>query len=365
MQLKRLELSDFRSHQRRQLDFAPGCCVISGANGRGKTNIVEAVVYLATGSSFRGAPNEALVRLGSDAAVVRCAFEREGRDQLVEAELKQRGRSRMLLNRQRVARTADLGEGILVVVFSPDDLELVKGGPGERRRFLDEVGALLHPAHARLKSDLDKILKQRNTLLKQSGGRLDGDTAATLDVWDARLVETGSALAQSRERVVELIEPRVIEAVQDLDHGRGPGGVGLEYLRSWSGDFAGALVETRREELRRGLTLVGPHRDELSITLDAMPSRTHASQGQQRSLALALRLASHRCITDVRGVAPVLVLDDVLSELDPERAAALLDNLPQGQCLLTSAHGVPDGVVPAVVIDLDFEGRPNEPVDAV
>jgi len=360
--IRHLELTDFRSHETLRLDLGDGLCVIVGENGRGKTNIVEAISILATGSSFRGAPVDAMVRVGAQQAIVRAGFSREGRDQLVEAELSSRGRSRYLVNRQKVARTSDLAEGIMIVVFSPDDLELVKGGPGGRRAFLDEVIVGLHPRNARLRSDVEKILKQRNSLLKQSGGRLDSDAEATLDVWDQRLAEAGTALARAREDAVVRLEPELVRAVTELDHGGS--GMFLSYRRSWEGELGGALAAARPDELRRGLTLVGPQRDDLDIGLDAMPARTHASQGQQRTLALGLRLGSQAIISAERRVSPVLILDDVLSELDPGRSAALLESLPEGQCVLTSAQGVPAGVEPERLIDLDAVIATREPFES-
>src|SRR5690606_37977769 len=183
VRVDRLWLHDFRSYRQAELRFAPGLTAVVGANGRGKTNLVEAVVFLSTLASFRGAPNDALVRVGAESAVVRAEGERDGRTRLVEAEITATGRVRAQVNRQRLARTRDLLGALRTTVFAPDDLEMVKGGPAERRRYLDDLLVALHPRHDRTRSDLDRILRQRNALLKQCGGRLDADAEATLDVW--------------------------------------------------------------------------------------------------------------------------------------------------------------------------------------
>jgi DNA replication and repair protein RecF len=335
------------------VSFAPeGLTVITGANGEGKTNLLEAVGWLATLSSFRGAPPEALVRVGASAAVVRGSGTREGRSLLVEGSLEPRGRTRVQLNRQPLRRSRDLLGALRVTVFSPDDLVLVKGGPAERRRFLDDLLVSCHPRWDAVRGDLERVLRQRATLLKQAGGRLTPDVALTLDVWDTQLTSLGETLASGRVDLVARLEPEVVKAYADLAGLAGaPGAVGLSYQAPWrSGDgggLAAALAAARRDDVRRGVSTVGPHRDDLVITLDGLPSRTHASQGEQRTLALALRLGGHAVVTADGGEPPVLLLDDVFSELDPGRASALLAHLPAGQALLTTAGPLPAGVVPA------------------
>lgn len=351
MHLERCSLVNFRNHTELELRLEPGLCVVVGENGRGKTNLVEAIGLLATGGSFRGAPTAAMVQSGAESGIVRATAVRDGRELIVDVEVRANGRSQFRIDRQRVPRLSDLGDGVLAVVFAPDDLDLVKGGPGERRRFLDDVGTARDSRLGRLRSDTERILKQRNALLKQARGRLDGDAEATLDVWDDRLASAGDAMAAARRETVELLRPEFVRLVRGLDHGAG--GVGLEYAASWSGPLLDALIAGRPDDVRRGVTLVGPHRDELAVTLDEMPARTHASQGQQRSLALGLRLASHTIIAAERGTDPLLILDDVLSELDERRAEALLAHLPGSQTLLTSAQGVPAGVQPQTVVSLD------------
>jgi DNA replication and repair protein RecF len=309
--------------------------------------------WLATLSSFRGAPTEALVRTGAQYAVVRAMGEREGRELLLEAQLQPNGRNRVQVNRQPLRRARDLLGSLRATVFTPDDLEMVKGGPGERRRFLDDVLVALHPRNDALRGEVDRIIRQRNALLKQSAGRLDEAGAFTLDVWDAKLAEAGSALADARASLLARLEP-VLGATYDA-LARRPAQVAAVYEAPWRavpGGLAEALARARPDDVRRGVCTVGPHRDEVVLSIEGRPARTHASQGEQRSLALALRLAAHRLVTDETGAPPVLLLDDVFSELDPDRADALLANLPAGQTLLTSASGLPPAAKPDRVLQV-------------
>lgn len=355
MRLDRLWLTDVRSYASAELELSPGLTALLGDNGQGKTNVLEAIGWLATLASFRGAPNEALIRKGADRAVIRAEGEREGRAVLLEAELVASGRNRVLVNRQPLKRARDLLGVLRVTVFSPDDLELVKGGPAERRRYLDDALVASHPRYDALRSEVDKVLRQRNALLKGAGGRLDADAAFTLDVWDAKLVEAGGRLADARRALLERVGP-VLSATYDAVANR-PADVTAAYLAEWAGvGLEAALAQSRTDDVRRGVSTVGPHRDDVDLGIGGFAARTHASQGEQRSLALALRLASHHVITDVTGSPPVLLLDDVFSELDPARGDALLANLPDGQTLLTSAHGLPPKAEPDLVLTV-ADGR--------
>jgi DNA replication and repair protein RecF len=343
--LRHLELTDFRNYAEATLELDRGLTVVTGANGGGKTNLIEAMAWLATLESFRGAPNEALVREGAERAVLRAeVVQEDGRVVAVEAELPATGRHRVQVNRQRLTHTRDLLGVLQVSVFSPDDLALVKGGPGERRRFLDTTLVSLHVKHDVLRTDLERILRQRNVLLKQAGGRLSRDIVTTLDVWDAKLAQVGTALGDARDAVVTELEPLVGKAYADV--AGVPTDVHLRYAPAWrTTGLAAALAAGRAEDVRRQLTLVGPHRDELDIVLAGLPARTHASQGEQRCVALALRLAAHRAVADRAGTAPLLLLDDVFSELDPDRASALMHHLPAAQVVVTTAGPLPAGAV--------------------
>jgi DNA replication and repair protein RecF len=356
VRVRRLWLNDFRSYATADVELAEGLTVILGANGQGKTNLLEGLAYLATLSSFRGAPADALIRDGAASAVVRAEGEREGRQILIEAEVVASGRSRVQINRQRLQRARDLLGALRVTVFSPDDLALVKGGPAERRRYLDDTLVALHPRHDQLRSDVERVLKQRNALLKQAAGgsRFDEAAAFTLDVWDMKLAESGEALATARRDLVDRLEPSASDAYGSLAADSGGGAVEARYDSAWEKvGLAAALAAARRDDLRRGVTTVGPHRDDLQLTIAGLPARTHASQGEQRSLALALRLASHQIVTADTGTAPILLLDDVFSELDPSRSDSLLHHLPRGQSILTSAAGLPAGAEPDRILRLE------------
>ena len=351
MRLDRLWLTDVRSYASAELELAPGLTALLGDNGQGKTNILEAIGWLSTLASFRGVPTEALIRQGTDRAVIRAEGERDGRSILLEAELVAAGRNRVLVNRQPLKRARDLLGVLRVTVFAPDDLELAKGGPAERRRYLDDALVASHPRYDALRGEVDRILKQRNALLKGAGARLDAEAAFTLDVWDAKLAESGGRLAQARQALLARLGP-VLSETYDAVANR-PAEVTATYAADWADTGLGAaLVASRPDDVRRGVSTVGPHRDDVDLRIGGLPARTHASQGEQRSLALALRLASHHLITDITDSAPILLLDDVFSELDPDRSDALLANLPPGQTLLTSASGLPPKARPDLVLEV-------------
>jgi DNA replication and repair protein RecF len=356
MMLHRLWLSDFRSYEQVELELAPGLTALLGDNGQGKTNLLEAIAWLATLGSFRGAPTEALVRRGAPSAVIRAEGEREGRALLLEAQLVPSGRNRVLVNRQPLKRAADLLGVLRVTVFAPDDLELVKGGPAERRRWIDDALVAVHPRNDALRGEVDRVLRQRGALLKQAAmsgaarkATLPEDIAVTLDVWDAKLSQVGAELVAARRALLDRLGPELAATYAAVAGRVAP--VEARYTCSWGEDtLADALVASRADDLRRGVTTVGPHRDDVELSVEGLPARTHASQGEQRSLALALRLATHRVVSEATGSPPVLLLDDVFSELDPDRSDALLAHLPPGQTVLSSASGLPPRAVPDRVL---------------
>jgi len=363
MRVNWLAVQDFRNYTSARLDLAPdGLTVVVGENGHGKTNLLEALGWLATLSSFRGAPNEALVRQDAPSAFVRAEADRDGRRLTVEAEVPRNGAPRVLVNGQALRRSRDLLGAVRVSVFSPDDLALVKGGPSERRQLLDDALVALAPQHAETIAAVERVLRQRGALLRSAGGRATPDVVATLDVWDTKLAEHGAALVIARRALAERLEPVTAKAYASVAQGAAT--IGLRYVPSWSnpddaderGALHAALTAARSDDLRRGVTTIGPHRDELELHIGTLPSRTHASQGEQRSLALALRLAVHEVVTETTGAAPVLLLDDVFSELDPKRSAALLASLPSGQAILTTAGPLPEGAEPASMVRI-HDGR--------
>jgi DNA replication and repair protein RecF len=339
--ISHLELVDFRNYVSGSFELTSGTTAIIGDNGQGKTNLAEALAFLATLSSFRSAPGDALVRVGADTAIIRATVvDDDARESLIEIELAGAGRNRVQVNRQRLQRVRDLLGTVRVTVFSPDDLILVKGSPGDRRRFMDDTLVALAVKYDAVRLEVDRIVRQRNTLLKQAGGRLTDDIEVTLEVWDAKFAEIADQFGYARATLVARLAPMVHEAYEQL--AGIPTAVDLHYEPAWrSTGLAAALSDARTLDLRRGVSTVGPHRDELTLSIAGLPSRTHASQGEQRTLALALRLAGHRLVTERTGSAPVLVLDDVLSELDDHRATALLDHLPAGQVVITTASELP------------------------
>ncbi|MDE0117408.1 MAG: DNA replication/repair protein RecF [bacterium] len=344
MRLRHLWLANFRSYSHLELELPAGTSLFVGSNGEGKSNLLEAVYYLTTMSSFRVTAVDSLIRAGTDVseAVVRGELVAGQRELLLEAALRATGRCRLQVNRQRVRRRELLGL-VPVSIFVPDDLVLVKGGPGERRRFVDHALGQIDPRLDATRADVESILRQRNALLRRAGGRIDSETAVTLDVWDEKLANAGEQLASARRHLVASLEPKAAAAYEEIAVDSTP--VKLSYESSWPpGELGEALGRVRREDLRRGASTVGPHRDDVSVVLAGRPARTHASQGEQRSLALALRLAVHRELADVTGQSPLLLLDDVFSELDPERSKGVLEALRSEQTLLTTAGTLPSGI---------------------
>jgi DNA replication and repair protein RecF len=349
--LRSLRLVDYRNYRELDVMPAPGLTVVIGANGQGKTNLIEAVAYLSTLESFRGVPADALVRDGAERALIRGDMMVEQRPVEIDATIARVGMSPVTVNGQRLRRTRDLLGVVRATVFTPDDLELLKGAPALRRGYLDQLLVSLQPKMSALRTDVERVLRQRGNLLKQSGGRLTGDIEQTLDVWDAKLHELGTQLAVARQQLVIELGPIVAGAYADLAGAPTP--VALSYSPRWLDDgLMTALTRTRAEDLRRGVTTVGPHRDDLEVRLSGALARTHASQGEQRSLALSLRLGGHSLVTDKVGTPPILLLDDVFSELDPGRTAALVAHLPLGQSFLTTAETIPDGARPDLVLEV-------------
>jgi DNA replication and repair protein RecF len=367
----RLWLHDFRCFDAVDLELPAGLTVLHGANGQGKTSLLEAVGWVARTRSFRGVPDAMLVRSGAETAVLRAEIVTGERRQLFEAEIRVGARNRIMCNRQPVQRARDLHGLLRVTVFAPDDLALVKGGPAERRDFLDDLLAMLSARYDAARTDFERVLKHRNALLR--GGVREDEARATLDVFDEQLVVAAGELVRGRLRLVERLVPAV-EARYAALAGRATA-IAAEYEADWAGGrlasrvaddvdamLRAALAGRRRAEIERGLTLVGPHRDEWRMTIDRLDARHQASQGEQRTLALALRLAGHEVVTALTGTSPVLLLDDVFSELDERRASALVQSLPRSQTLLTTAGTVPPAVVAERRLRID-DGR-IEPLDA-
>ena len=349
MRLERLEVVDFRNHDRAVVDLPAGVSVLVGANGVGKTNLLEAVGYLATLGSHRVGQDASLIRAGAASAVVRAAVRRAGRRLLVDVELRPGTGVRGRVNGAPVPRARDLLGVVRATVFAPEDLGLVRGDPDERRRFLDTLATQRLPRYHGSRQDYDRVLRQRNTLLRSAGGRLPASALATLEVWDEKLAVAGAEIWSERLRLVAALTPRV-ELVYQRLAGRDDA-VDIAYVSSVAGPGGGLdadpaklaqllrerLVADRGREVERGLTLSGPHRDDLSFGLRELPARTHASHGEAWSLALALRLASHRLLAE-EGEEPVLLMDDVFAELDRQRREHVAEAaLAAEQTIVTAA----------------------------
>jgi DNA replication and repair protein RecF len=350
--LRRLAVTDFRSWESAELDLRPGVTVLVGPNGVGKTNLVEAAGYLATLSSHRVATDAPLVRRGAGRALVRGLVVHQGRELTVELEIAPGRANRARVNRAPVTKPRDVLGILRTVLFAPEDLALVRGDPGERRRFLDDLLVSRYPRYAAVRSDYDRVLRQRSALLKTARG---GGDLRTLDVWDGHLARHGAALLAGRLELVSAIAPLAVDAFAEVAPTSDP--IALAYRSGIEGELPPSAVEleallldamgrVRRQEVERGVCLVGPHRDDLELRLGDGPAKGYASHGESWALALALRLASYRllCADDVE---PVLVLDDVFAELDTRRRSALAEVARRAeQVLITAAvaEDVPDGL---------------------
>jgi DNA replication and repair protein RecF len=355
MHVAHLSLHDFRSYATVEVPLEAGVTSFIGRNGQGKTNLVEAIDYLSRLSSHRVATDAPLVRHGAEQAVVRAAVVKEGRTAVLEVELNPGRANRARVNKATLPRTRDLVGLVRTVIFSPEDLTLVKGDPSDRRRFLDDLLVLRTPRIAGLRADYDRVLKQRNSLLKTMLGarrarRDDEYAASTLAVWDEQLAQHGSELLAARVALVDDLRPYVGKAYEAVARGASREDAEIEYVPTVPTDtgdlvtaFTDAIAARRKDELDRGLTLVGPHRDELALTLapagtatEKLPVKGYASHGESWSFALALRLASYDLLRS-DGDDPILILDDVFAELDTERRAQLADLVAGAEQVLVTA----------------------------
>ncbi|MET3143427.1 UNVERIFIED_ORG: DNA replication and repair protein RecF [Arthrobacter sp. UYEF10] len=376
MYLEHLSLTDFRSYAQVDLPLEPGVTVLVGANGIGKTNLMEAIGYLATLSSHRVSSDAPLLRFGTDRAMVRARLVRGEQTTVLELEINASRANRGRINRSNPVRARDLLGICQTVLFAPEDLALIKGDPANRRRFLDELLVSLMPRHSATRTDYDRVLKQRNALLKSArAGKFTAGHEATLDVWDQHMARAGAELLHARLELVELLRPHLAKAyaqltdgskeanaiyrstlqnLMDDDGGAAPGAGGslmveacaaAEDLRDLTvadltGRYVQAFAASRRKELERGISLVGPHRDELELVLGEAPAKGYASHGETWSMCLSLRLASYYVMLDdarTGGSAPILILDDVFAELDVQRRRKLAAIVSGAEQVLVTA----------------------------
>jgi len=344
-----LSLTDFRCYAQADVELRPGVTSFLGPNGQGKTNLIEALGYLATLDSHRVATDAPLVRLGASQAVVRAQVVRDDRSTLVEIEINPGRANRARINRSPVPRPREVLGTLRTVLFAPEDLALVKGDPSERRRFLDDLLVARAPRLAGVRADYDRVLKQRNALLKTAsaarrGGSGAGEVLRTLEVWDTHLVTVGAQILAARLDLVASLVPLVDKAYDIVSSGGGP--ASLEYVCSLGPEIEiepdravlvdlllAGIERRRRDELDRGVSLVGPHRDDLLLKLGPAPAKGYGSY------ALALRLASYELLRHdgSPGGEPVLVLDDVFAELDVERRSRLAALVSEAEQVLVTA----------------------------
>ncbi len=376
MIVSRLNLTDFRNYSFADTELRAGSNLFVGSNGQGKTNLVESLVFLSTLGSHRVSSDQAMIRQGADSAIIRAQLRHGEQQLLLEVQLNRVGPNRAKLNRSQI-KVRELPRFVSTVLFAPEDLALVRGEPAGRRRFLDQLLVLRSPRFSGVISDYERVLKQRNSLLKSARsvglrGRASGDSGAksdrlrTLDIWDERLVALGSELTQARLTLVADLRPETAaayRAVAGADHHptlssevssladdptAGPAEpviepLGLEEIAQ---NFRSSLARLRREELDRGVTLVGPHRDDLVLGLNGMPARGYASHGESWSFALSLKLASAAVLRNESNTGdPILILDDVFAELDESRRARLADAVTSFEQVLITAAVLAD--VPA------------------
>lgn len=369
MYLRRFSVTDFRSWPEAELELEPGVTVLVGSNGAGKTNLVEGVGYLASLGSHRVTSDVPLIRRGAEQAVVRGEVHHHGRKLGVELEINSGKQNRARVNRSPVSRPRDVLGILRSVLFAPEDLALVRGDPSERRRFLDELLVARFPRFAGVRSDYDKVLRQRSALLKSAKPALRAgsrgrsrpraepppgdedlpDDLTTLEVWDGHLARTGAALLAGRRELVVALAPYAREAFAQIAPSSDP--ISLDYRSSLGTDgvadlpsstdelealLLARLAEVRRHEIERGVCLAGPHRDELELALGEGPAKGYASHGESWAFALALRLASYRLL-HADDVEPVLVLDDVFAELDATRRRALAGLVSEAEQVLVTA----------------------------
>jgi DNA replication and repair protein RecF len=364
MYVAHLSLHDFRSYAAVEVALEPGVTSFLGRNGQGKTNLVEAIDYLSRLTSHRVATDAPLVRSGAQQAVVRAAVVKEGRTAVLEIELNPGRTNRARVNKSPLPRTRDLIGLVRTVLFSPEDLTLVKGDPSDRRRFLDDLLVLRTPRLAGTRSDYDRVLKQRNSLLKTAGlarGPARDAALGTLAVWDEQLARHGAELLQARLALVDDLRPYVGKAYETVARGASRDDAEIEYKSSvpLDGPLDASILEElgrrQKDELDRGISLVGPHRDELLLWLghggapeaaSRLPVKGYASHGECWSFALALKLASYDLLRS-DGDDPILILDDVFAELDSERRAQLADLVAGAEQVLVTAAVAED--VPAAL----------------
>lgn len=355
MGLHSIRLRNFRTFLDLELNLDPDATTLFlSPNGTGKTSILEAIYVMATGSSFRTTSSGDLVANGHDKSSANAIAFHEQRRLEFDVVLTRGARAvtkKVTINKQRPSSLAALYEAFPVTVFTPEGVDMVRREPAGRRDFITHIAVTLDPRVADTVERFERVLKQRNALLRSLGGELPyGSQSEELRVWDEEFVLAGDDLVRARVDALRAVMPIAARYYGDLADGRGE--ATLHYERSWSGELSAALRDELRRDVQRGYSTVGPHRDDVLIQLDGRDARRQASQGEQRSLALALLLAGDALVRAQRHITPLLMLDDVFSELDPLRSMRLLTLLPAGQTLVTAAAPLPTEFLTSHVVDV-------------
>lgn len=395
MYVEFLSLTDFRSYSQLDIELSPGATVFVGPNGLGKTNIVEALGYLASMSSHRVSSDGPLIRFGQERALVRARLRRGQQGTAVEMEINAGKSNRARINRANPVRARDALGICRTVLFAPEDLALVKGDPSNRRRFLDDLLVSLVPHHSATRGDYERVLKQRNALLKsaRASGKFTDAHRATLDVWNQHMAAAGARLLRARLDLLRQLEPHIGRAYNDLTDGSKAAGARYRStlqttlsddgnaesdIEANAGDLSALTVDElaarfmdafqaqQSKEVERGISLIGPHRDEVELMLGPAPAKGYASHGETWSMALSLRLASYYVFLaddETVGAAPILILDDVFAELDTQRRQRLADIVSTAEQVLVTAavsEDVPDTLQGRQIKVADGSVSPNE-----
>jgi DNA replication and repair protein RecF len=364
---KRVKLTNFRNYETADIEFSSGVNLIYGPNGQGKTNLVEALNFFAGLDSHRVAGHSPLIKQGKSTAIISLELSHEARDLLLEYEINTDSSNRARLNKSEVAKPKDILGYLNSVIFAPEDLDIVKRDPSNRRAFLDQLIVQFNPRMHGVYADYDRVLKQRNTLLKSARATgTKGDSLSTLDAWDQALVKNGTEIIAARVAITEKLSPSLVANYQNIAKSNNELSMFIRssVVESSNTDqddletqdslettnkeeisdlFQQKLSLVRPKELERGITLVGPHRDDLQLNLGSLPAKGYASHGESWSYALSIKLASLEILKSESKLGdPILILDDVFAELDKDRREKLSDLVQQNEQVLITAAVIED-----------------------
>ncbi|MGC8464991.1 MAG: DNA replication/repair protein RecF [Acidimicrobiales bacterium] len=351
MYVEKLSLVDFRNWSELNIGFqSDKLTFILGDNAQGKTNILEGIYFGARHKSFRSSERLPLIREGAEQSIIRIEVLSRDRRRMIASQINRYGRDRVLINGKQTVRFDGLLYDFPIVVFQPDDLSIIKDSPSYRRSYIDEAVESVDVQYGQLSSQYDRLLRQRNNLLRSIGNRPAPSEILTLDVWDEQLSDAAEKITLRRKEGLEELSDFILSSYRRIsgDNKR----IELQYAQSWSDSVLSSLRKTRENDLRKQSTGIGPHRDDIVINLDGFNSRNSVSQGEQRTLAVVLKLASATMIEKVTGETPVVLLDDIVSEFDSKRVTRLFESLPSGQ-IFVSGTFIPEGLSGSVVVEIE------------